>query len=266
MRNRRVPRSTACRRCESGRSSGADLQGCILRARDSVHERDSWLFLRVVGDRDALAPGERADEDVHVLLLDEPPRFLDRLVRSRIGPAVHDLDRVARDDGAVHALGRIAADRCRAPVDERKHRSTPRLALERGKGTFVVREDADLDRLSGGFAARRGSTRLTGASLVVSAACHHGRGEHDDEGGEQKDPEPAGPVPSAFSHRSSSFWVHRAVLGGAGRDCKGWLARGFLLGLGDDGSIVGGVSVLGQRYDFGFFGTAVPCEPGLGCS
>jgi hypothetical protein len=153
-----------------------NLQRGVLRTRDPVDERDSGLFLGVVGDRDSLAPGERAHEDVDFLLLDEPPSFLDCLVGSRVGPPVHDLNGVAGDDGARYSLSGIAADGSSASVDERKHRSAPGLAFKRSKGTFVVREDSDLDRLSSDSAARRGPTCLAGA-FVVAAAGRDARGK-----------------------------------------------------------------------------------------
>ena len=64
--------------------------------------------------------------------------------------------------GAVHALGRVAALRGRAAVDEGEHRPAPGLALERGEGALVVREDADLDR------PRRLSCRRSSAAVVAA--------------------------------------------------------------------------------------------------
>src|SRR6266508_133474 len=206
----------------------AHLERGVLRTRDPVHEGDSGLFLRVVGYGDALTPRERAHEDVNLLLLDEPPGLLDRLVGRRVGSSVHELDRMAGDDGVLDALRRIPADRSGASVDERQHRSAPRLTLERGERAFVVREDADLDRLSGGLAARRRSTRLAGP-FFVAAAARGDRGQREYEGGEQ-DPEPAGPTLSGFPHRSSSFRILEVSRTVAGRACRGMVdARGFLL-------------------------------------
>ena len=179
-------------------------------------------------------------------------------------PPYDDLDRVAGDDGVLDAVGRIAADRSRAPVDERQHRSAPRLALERGERAFVVREDADLDR------PRRwpappvvAPPGLARPRFVVAAAAARGdRGKREHEGGEQ-DPAAGWPALSGFRMfppllGSRGFPLSPGGLAGA------WLARvasSFVLG--DDGCVAGRVALLGEREGVGS-SPAAPAQSGTG--
>src|SRR6185295_14756309 len=84
------------------------LERRVLRARGAVDERLVRVLLGVVGHRDRLVAGERADHDVGVQLLHQAAGLLDRQVRAVVAAADADeLERVVADRAAGEALLRI---------------------------------------------------------------------------------------------------------------------------------------------------------------
>ena len=67
----------------------------VLCAGDAVDERHLGVILGVVGDGDALVAGQRPDDDVGAVLLDERPDLLDRPVGGVV--AATDADQLDRD-------------------------------------------------------------------------------------------------------------------------------------------------------------------------
>ena len=84
------------------------LERRVLRARGAVDERLVRVLLGVVGDRDRLVAGQRADHDVGIQLLHEPARLLDGRVRGVVAAAHADeLERVIADGAARPARLRV---------------------------------------------------------------------------------------------------------------------------------------------------------------
>ena len=105
--------------------------------------------LRVLGDCDALVTGQRPDQDVGLLLLHQALGLAEREVGGVVRATdADDLDRMAVDGAALHALERIVLvhDLGAGQLDERHDRATDVGAVERGERALAVREDGDLDR------------------------------------------------------------------------------------------------------------------------
>ena len=125
------------------------LERRVLRARGAVDERLVRVLLGVVGHGDRLVAGERADHDVGVELLHEPPGLLDRRVGAVVRAAdPDDLDRVVADGAARHAVTRLVRVLRLGPGELREGRDDARqvLVVERAERALAVRQDADLDR------------------------------------------------------------------------------------------------------------------------
>ena len=82
------------------------LQGCLLGTRDAVDERHLRVVLGVVGNRDAFVTGERPENDIGAVLLDDLADLLDGAVGGVIATTDADnLDRKATSGGTGESLG-----------------------------------------------------------------------------------------------------------------------------------------------------------------
>ena len=85
----------------------------VLRGRRAVDEGDVRLGLGVVLDRQALVAGERADHDLHAVLLDELADGADGAVGRGVGRADHPLDLLAAGHAVVLAAAPARRRACR---------------------------------------------------------------------------------------------------------------------------------------------------------
>ena len=133
------------------------LQRRVLRAGDAVDERLVRVLLRVVGDRDALVAGERADRGRRrppapsgAASPRSPCRRCRRRSRSR-----RSRSSLPATLAPVDAVARLLARRLGAGVlDQRQVGARDGRLEERAEGALAVGQEADLDRAA---LLRRGS-------------------------------------------------------------------------------------------------------------
>ena len=139
-----------------------DLQRRVLRARGAVDERLGGMLLGVVGHRDGLVTGERADHDVGAVLLHQLAGLLDGGRGLVVGAAdAHELERMTVDRAARPArTGVVGVDRPAArELRDRRHDTGEVLLVEGPEGALAVGKHADLDRGTGPSGGRNGLLR-----------------------------------------------------------------------------------------------------------
>ena len=117
-------------------------------AGDAVDERHLGVVLGVVGDGDALVAGQRADDDLGAVLLDERADLLDDAVGGVVTAADADeLDVEPADVGAGEAVerggGRVR--RGATVFDHRQRRAGDDVLVEAAERALALAEDAELE-------------------------------------------------------------------------------------------------------------------------
>ena len=128
----------------------------VLRGRGAVDEGHVRLGLGVVLDREALVAGERADDDLHAVLLDELADGADGAVGRGVGRADHPLDLLA----AGHAVVLV----------ERQLGAALAVLAEDRERSLEGREQADLEVSSCGQRRRQDAAGRKPATVASSSA------------------------------------------------------------------------------------------------
>ena len=106
---------------------GRIAQRRILRRRRAVDDGHVRLGLGVILDRQPFVAGQRTDQDLHAVLLDQLAHRANRAVRRTVGRTFDDLDLLATDlaaeivdghEGAAHA---VVAEYGEGPFERGEH-------------------------------------------------------------------------------------------------------------------------------------------------
>ena len=129
-------------------------QGRVLCGRCAVDESDVGLGLRIILDREALVAGERPDEDLDAVLLDQLARGFDCAVGRGVRRSLDDLHLLA----ARHIV----------VLFEREFRAAHAVLPKHGEGAFKSGQQPDLDRIVGvGRRDERGAGEQTQREQTV---------------------------------------------------------------------------------------------------